>query len=102
MKYHILHDFRTFTKIKEKSSAHFEHIYKLKLLTNLSANMPSFPGGVPSYMLNAWFIIPPGNDIRLTLKFVKSSNLCLKFCDFTNTLRNFAKSIFAHIFAKSE
>ena len=34
MKYHILHDFRTATSFKVKSSARFIDLYRLKLLTN--------------------------------------------------------------------
>ena len=52
MIYHILHVFRASTAFKEKSSNHFEDLYKLKLLTNLDGNMTLFLGGVPNYVLN--------------------------------------------------
>ena len=44
MKYHIWHDFRSFTLFKEISSDHFEDLYKLKLLTNFDVNLTSSPG----------------------------------------------------------
>ena len=49
MKYQILHDFRTPTPFKEKSSDHFKDLYKLKLLTNFNVNLTSFLGGVINY-----------------------------------------------------
>ena len=52
MKYHILHDFRTFTPFKEKSSNHFKGIHKLKLPTNVDVNLTSFLGGVLNYVSN--------------------------------------------------
>ena len=50
MKYHILHVFLTSIAFKEKSSDHFENIYKLKFLTNFDVPMTSFVGGVPNYV----------------------------------------------------
>ena len=44
MKYHILHDFRTSTTHREKSSDLF--IIKLKLLTNFDFTLTLSPGGV--------------------------------------------------------
>ena len=52
MKYHILHDFRTSTAFKEKSSDHFTDLYKLRLLTSFDVNMTSFLGRAPNYVLN--------------------------------------------------
>ena len=46
MKYHIWHDFRTSTPIKEKSSDHFKDLHKLKLLINFDANLTLSPGRV--------------------------------------------------------
>ena len=46
MKYHILHDFRTFTPFEEKSSDQFKELYKMELLTNFNVNLTSFLGGV--------------------------------------------------------
>ena len=46
MRYHILHDFGTYTPFKEKFSDHFKDLHKVKLLTNLDINLTSFPGGV--------------------------------------------------------
>ena len=45
MKYHFLHDFRTFTSFKEKSSGHLKSFHKLELLTNFDINLSSFLGG---------------------------------------------------------
>ena len=45
MEYHILHDFRTSTPFKEKSSDHFIDHHKMKLLTNFDINLTSFLGG---------------------------------------------------------
>ena len=47
MKYHILHNFRTSTPFKEKSSDHFKD-HKMKLLTNFEINPTSFLEGVMS------------------------------------------------------
>ena len=52
MKYHILHDLRSSTAFKEKSSDLFKYFFKLKLLTTFDVNMTSFLGGVPDYVLN--------------------------------------------------
>ena len=46
MKYHIFHDFRTFTAFKENSSDHSEDLHKVKFLTNFDVNLTSSPGGV--------------------------------------------------------
>ena len=73
MKYHNLHDLKTFTLFNGKSSSHFKELYGLKLLTN-DVNLTSFLEGVINYVLNSKFITP-GNDIRLTLKFAKSFSL---------------------------
>ena len=50
MKYHILHDFRTSTPIKEKSPDHFKDLHELKLLTNFDVNLTSFLRGVINYV----------------------------------------------------
>ena len=52
MNYHILNVFRISTAFMEKSSDHFEDIYKLKLFTNFSVNLTSFLGRVPNYVSN--------------------------------------------------
>ena len=52
MKYHILQVFKSSTEFIEKSSDHFNDIYKLKLLTSFDVNMTSFLKGVPNYVLN--------------------------------------------------
>ena len=52
MKYHILHDFRTSTPLKEKASDYIKELPKLKLLTNFDINLASFPDGVVNYALN--------------------------------------------------
>ena len=46
MKYHSLHDFRTSTPFKEKSSDNFKDVQKLKLLTNFDVILTSSPEGV--------------------------------------------------------
>ena len=46
MKYHILHDLRTSTPFKEKSSDHFKDLHKMELLTHFDINLTSFLGGV--------------------------------------------------------
>ena len=46
MKYHILHQFRTSTPSKEKSSDHFKDAHKMELLTNFDVNLTLFLGGV--------------------------------------------------------
>ena len=46
MKYHILLDFTTSISFKEKSSAHFKDLHKLKLLTNFDVSLTSCSGGV--------------------------------------------------------
>ena len=46
MKYHILHNFRTFTPFKETSSDHFKDLGKLEPLTDFEVNLTSCPGGV--------------------------------------------------------
>ena len=58
MKYQILHDFRTSTPFKEKSSDHSD-LLKLKLLTNLNANLTSFLGGIMNYVVNVQFVTRP-------------------------------------------
>ena len=50
MKYHILHDFRTSTPIKEKSSDHFKDLHEL--LTNFDVNLTPFLRGVINYVSN--------------------------------------------------
>ena len=45
LKYHIVHDFRTSTSFKEKFSAHFKDLHKVKPLTNFDVNPTSLPGG---------------------------------------------------------
>ena len=52
MEYHILHNIRTSTPFKDKSSEDFKDIHKLKLLTNFDSNLKSFLGGVAKYVLN--------------------------------------------------
>ena len=52
MKYHILHDYGTFTPFKEKSSDRFKELHKLRLLTNIYVNLTSFLGGITNYVLN--------------------------------------------------
>ena len=39
MKYHILHDLRTSNPFQKKSSAHFEDLRKLELLTKFDINV---------------------------------------------------------------
>ena len=46
MKYHILHDFITFTFPKETSSDHFKDPRKCKPLTNFDVNITSSPVGI--------------------------------------------------------
>ena len=46
MKYHVLHDFTTFTPFEEKSSDHFKDLHKMELLTNFDISLTSFLGGV--------------------------------------------------------
>ena len=46
MKYHILHNFKTSTSIKEKSSDHFKDLPKLKLLKDFDVNLTSSTGRV--------------------------------------------------------
>ena len=46
MKHHILHDFRTSTPFKGKSSDNFKDFDKLKLVTYFDANLTSSPEGV--------------------------------------------------------
>ena len=53
MKYHILHDFRVCTPLKEKPSDHIKEFPKLNLLTNFDKNLTPFPKGVVNYVLNA-------------------------------------------------
>ena len=43
MRYHISHDFRTFTPLNEKSSAHFKDLHTLNLLTNFDVSLTSSP-----------------------------------------------------------
>ena len=75
MKYHTLHDFRTSTPSKEKSSDPFKDLQKLKLLTNFGVSLTTFLGRVMNYTLNIQFIPPPGDDVRLTSKLVRSFSL---------------------------
>ena len=75
MKYQISHVFRTSTTFKKKSSDNFKDLHQLKLLTTFHVNLTSFLRGVVNYVLNAHFITPPGNEVSLTLKFVKSFSL---------------------------
>ena len=46
MKYHVLHDFITFTPFEEKSSDHCKYLHKTELLTNFDISLTSFLGGV--------------------------------------------------------
>ena len=46
MKYYILHDFRTSTSFKERSSDHCKDPHKLRLLTDFDVILISSPGGV--------------------------------------------------------
>ena len=52
MKYQILHEFRTLTPFKEKSSDHFKDLHKLKFLTNSDVNLKSSRGGVINLTFN--------------------------------------------------
>ena len=45
MKYHILHDFRTSTPFKKKSSDYFKDLHRMELFTNF-INLTSFLGGI--------------------------------------------------------
>ena len=63
MKYHILHDFRTSTSFKEKSS------------DNSDVNVTSLPGGDLNQMLNTLSITPHRNEVKLSSKFVRSFTL---------------------------
>ena len=45
MKYHILHDLRTSTPFKEKTSDHLKDLYTLKPLTTFDVNLILSPGG---------------------------------------------------------
>ena len=51
MKYGILHDFRTSTPVKEKSSDHFKDLQTLKLLANFDVNLTVSPRGVMNNVL---------------------------------------------------
>ena len=75
MQYHILHEFRAFTPFKEKSSDLIKDLHKMKLLKNFYVNLNSVLGGVINSVLNNSFITPPGDDVRLTSKFVRSLSL---------------------------
>ena len=68
-KHHILHDFRTSTRFKERSYDHFKDLRKLKLQRIFYVDLTSFLGGVTNYRLNVLFITRPRNDVRLTLEF---------------------------------
>ena len=46
MKYHVLHDFITYTPFEEKSSDHFKDLQKMELLTNFDISLTSFLGRV--------------------------------------------------------
>ena len=46
MKYHVLHDFITYTPFEEKSSDLFEDFHKMELLTNFDISLTLFLGGV--------------------------------------------------------
>ena len=46
MEYNVLHGFITSTPFEEKSSDHFNDIYKLKLVTNFDISLTSFLGEV--------------------------------------------------------
>ena len=46
MKYHVLHDFITFTPFEEKSSDHFKDFHRMQLLINFDISLTSFLGGV--------------------------------------------------------
>ena len=52
MKYHILHDFRAPTPLKEKFCDCYKDVYKLKILINVDVNLTSFLGGVMNYVFN--------------------------------------------------
>ena len=41
MKYHIFHDYITFTPFEEKSCDYLKNLHKLKLLTNFDVNLTS-------------------------------------------------------------
>ena len=64
MKYHILHDFRTFVPFKEKSFDQFKDLHKLKLLPNFDVTLTSFLGGVLNSTFDTKFITPPRNEVR--------------------------------------
>ena len=46
MKYHVLHDFITYTPFEEKSSDLSEDLHKMELLTNFDISLTSVLGGV--------------------------------------------------------
>ena len=52
MKYGILHDFRTSTQWKEKSSDDFKYLDKLKLLANFNVNVKSLLKRITNYEIN--------------------------------------------------
>ena len=72
MKYNILHVFGTFTPFNKKPSRLFKDLHKLKLLTNFGLNLTTSLGEVANTVFNFQFTIPPGYEVRLTLKFVNN------------------------------
>ena len=46
MKYYILHDFRTSTPFKEKSSDRYKDLHKMELLASFDVNLTSCLGGI--------------------------------------------------------
>ena len=71
MKNNSLHDFKTSTPFKQNSSHHFKDFHKLKYLKNFDVNLTQ----VTNNVLNVQFITLPGDEVRLTSKFVRSFSL---------------------------
>ena len=74
MRNHILHNFRTSAAFKDEPSDQFKDLHKLKPLTNFYINLTLFQGGVIN-CVKRLFTTPPGDDVRLTSKLVRSFSL---------------------------
>ena len=68
MKYHVVHYFRICSQFKENYSEYFEDFPNLKLLRNYEVNHQE----VLRIKRSTQLITSPRNEVRLTLKFVRS------------------------------
>ena len=79
--------------MRKKSSDHFKDLHELKLMTSFDVSLASSLGRAAKLMFHTLFVTPPGSEVRLTSKVVRSfsSRISLLLC--CNTIQ-FSRVIF--------